>query len=137
MTKTQLSTLTAEPGAPVAADLTAPMGAPPGRLRLPFSPWHLVLIPVSFLLAVPLLWMLITSLETEGEANRFPPVLLPEPPRFENYSEVWAAAPFGHIFLNSVMVTLVALVSNLIVCSWPAMRSPGSDSSAVAHFSSP
>ena len=49
-----------------------------GRLRLPFSPWHLVLIPLTFILIVPLLWMLITSLETEGEANRFPPVLLPE-----------------------------------------------------------
>ena len=28
------------------------------RLRLPFSPWHLVLIPLSFLLVVPLVWML-------------------------------------------------------------------------------
>jgi multiple sugar transport system permease protein len=53
------------------------------RLRLPFSPWHLVLIPVTFILIVPLLWMLITSLETEGETV-LPPVLLPEP-RFENY----------------------------------------------------
>lgn len=53
--------------------------------RLPFSPWHLVLIPMTFILIVPLLWMLITSLETEGEANRFPPVLIPEHPRFENY----------------------------------------------------
>ena len=42
---------------------------------------------MTFILIVPLLWMLITSLETEGEANRFPPVLLPESPRFENYSE--------------------------------------------------
>jgi multiple sugar transport system permease protein len=87
------------------------------RLRLPFSPWHLVLIPLTFLLVFPLLWMLVTSLETEGEANRFPPVLLPERPRFENYSEAWASAPFGHFFLNSLLVTLVVLVSNLVVCS--------------------
>lgn len=87
------------------------------RWRLPFSPWHLVLIPMTFILIVPLLWMLITSLETEGEANRFPPVLIPERPRFENYSEAWATAPFGHFFLNSALVTLVVLASNLIVCS--------------------
>ena len=55
----------------------APTGRRGWRLRLPFSPWHLVLIPVTFILIVPLLWMLITSLETEGEANRFPPVLIP------------------------------------------------------------
>jgi multiple sugar transport system permease protein len=89
----------------------------PRKVRLPFSPWHLVLIPLTFLLVVPLLWMLITSLETEGEANRFPPVLVPDRPRFENYSEAWSAAPFGHFFLNSALVTLVVLVSNLIVCS--------------------
>ena len=88
-----------------------------GHLRLPFSPWHLVLIPVTFILIVPLLWMLITSLETEGEANRFPPVLLPESPQFGNYSKAWSEAPFGHFFVNSTLVTLVVLVSNLIVCS--------------------
>ena len=95
----------------------APTGRPlMGRLRLPFSPWHLVLIPVTFILIVPLLWMLITSLETEGEANRFPPVLLPESPQFGNYSKAWAEAPFAHFFVNSALVTLVVLVSNLVVC---------------------
>lgn len=61
--------------------------------------------------------MLITSLETEGEANRFPPVLFPEKPRFANYTEAWAQAPFGHFFLNSLSVTAVVLISNLVVCS--------------------
>lgn len=89
----------------------------PKRWRLPFSPWHLVLIPLSFLLIVPLLWMLITSLETEGEANHFPPVLFPASPRFANYTEAWAQAPFGHFFLNSLTVTAVVLISNLVVCS--------------------
>ncbi|MBB3751472.1 multiple sugar transport system permease protein [Mycolicibacterium sp. BK634] len=89
----------------------------PSWWRLPFSPWHLVLIPLTFILLVPLLWMLVTSLETEGEANRFPPVLFPESLQFSNYTEAWAAAPFGHFFVNSLLVTSVVLVSNLIVCS--------------------
>src|SRR3954471_12163379 len=87
------------------------------RLRMPFSPWHLVLIPLSFLLIVPLLWMLVTSLETEGEANHFPPVLWPASPQFHNYADAWATAPFGHFLLNSTLVTSVVLVSNLLVCS--------------------
>ncbi len=87
------------------------------RLRLPFSPWHLVLVPLTFLLVVPLLWMLVTSLQTEGEANRFPPVLLPHHPRLANYTDAWHTAPFGTFFLNSTLVTLVVLVSNLVVCS--------------------
>ena len=87
------------------------------RLRLPFSPWHLVLIPMTFLLVVPLLWMLVTSLETEGETNHFPPVLFPESPQWGNYAEAWNSAPFGHFFVNSTLVTLVVLISNLVVCS--------------------
>ncbi|CAN5164134.1 carbohydrate ABC transporter permease [soil metagenome] len=104
------------------AELNAPTTTPPDgpgcrRWRPSFSPWHLVLIPLSFLLLVPLLWMLVTSLMTEGEANRFPPALWPESPRFENYSQAWATAPFGTFFLNSALVTLVVLISNLLVCS--------------------
>ncbi|WP_422746976.1 carbohydrate ABC transporter permease [Mycobacterium sp. WMMD1722] len=101
--------------APVTVHEPEPAVRP--RRRLPFSPWHLVLIPLAFLLVVPLLWMLITSLQTEGEANHFPPVLWPHSPRFENYTQAWAAAPFGHFFVNSALVTLVVLASNLLVCS--------------------
>jgi multiple sugar transport system permease protein len=86
------------------------------RRWLPFSPWHLVLIPLSFLLIVPLLWMLVTSLQTTTEANRFPPVL-PASPQFQNYPDALEVAPFGDFFLNSTLVTLTVLVSNLVICS--------------------
>jgi multiple sugar transport system permease protein len=86
------------------------------RRWLPFSPWHLVLIPLSFLLIVPLVWMLVTSLQTTNEANRFPPVL-PASPRFQNYPDALEVAPFGDFFLNSTLVTLTVLVSNLVICS--------------------
>jgi multiple sugar transport system permease protein len=86
------------------------------RRWLPFSPWHLVLIPLSFLLIVPLLWMLVTSLQTTTEANRFPPVL-PASPQFQNYPDALDVAPFGDFFLNSTLVTLTVLVSNLVICS--------------------
>jgi multiple sugar transport system permease protein len=91
-------------------------GAVTTRRWLPFSPWHLVLIPLSFLLIVPLLWMLVTSLQTTTEANRFPPVL-PASPQFQNYPDALEVAPFGHFFLNSTLVTLTVLVSNLVICS--------------------
>jgi multiple sugar transport system permease protein len=107
-----MSAVDAAPGPP-----SADAGPSPRRLRLPFSPWHLVLIPLTFVLVVPLLWMLVTSLQTQGEANRFPPVLYPHHPRLANYADAWHTAPFGTFFLNSATVTLVVLVSNLVVCS--------------------
>ena len=47
------------------------------RLRLPFSPRHLALIPISALMLLPLVWMLLTSVETLPEARHFPPQLIP------------------------------------------------------------
>ncbi len=101
------------------AELTSSLepGSTTRRWRLPFSPWHLVLVPLTFVLIVPLLWMVVTSLQTQGEANRFPPVLVPHDPRIANYADAWHTAPFGTFFLNSTVVALVVVVSNLVVCS--------------------
>ncbi len=76
-----------------------------------------MLVPLTFVLIVPLLWMVVTSLQTQGEANRFPPVLLPHHPRPANYVDAWHTAPFGTFFLNSALVALVVVASNLVVCS--------------------
>lgn len=115
---------------PVGASATADAVTPPDdestletgeperpRLRLPFSPWHLVLIPIAFILIIPLLWMLVTSLLTPSEANQFPPVIVPSELRFQNYPDAFTTAPFGKFLLNSTIVTLVVVVSNLVVCS--------------------
>ena len=65
----------------------------PRRWRLPFSPWHLVLIPATIVLLFPFAWVLITSVETPSEALHFPPVLVPHTLRFANYSDALASAP--------------------------------------------
>jgi multiple sugar transport system permease protein len=87
------------------------------RSRFSMSPWHLVLIPTSFILLLPLLWMVITSLETPAEAQRFPPVIVPHQVRLQNYPDAFQTAPFGHFFLNSAIVALVVVASNLVLCS--------------------
>jgi multiple sugar transport system permease protein len=85
-------------------------------LRRP-SPWHLVLIPVSALLLIPLAWMLVTSLETTAETHQFPPVLWPHDPQWHNYSQAVHAAPFFRFMLNSTFVAVVTVVTNLVFCS--------------------
>ena len=62
--------------------------------------------------------MLVTSLETEGEANRFPPVLLPAGSQLAQLRRgLGTRRRSAHFFLNSALVTLVVLVSNLVFCS--------------------
>jgi multiple sugar transport system permease protein len=89
----------------------------PDRHRFLFSPWHLVLLPVALLMIVPLLWMVITSIETLHETRQFPPILVPSGVRWRNYTHVLQQAPFARWFLNTLIVTVVVVAGNLLFCS--------------------
>ncbi len=87
------------------------------RLRLPFSPRHLALVPLSALMLLPLAWMLVTSLQTLDQTRHFPPTLIPSALDWHNYPDAWNAAPFGRFFVNSLIVTGSAVAGNLLFCS--------------------
>ncbi|NUO82613.1 carbohydrate ABC transporter permease [candidate division KSB1 bacterium] len=69
---------------------------------------------------LPFLWLLSTSLMTDLEVYQYPPRLLPAQPRWENYSEAMSYQPFGRYFLNSVLITAVAVLGQLLFCSLAA-----------------
>lgn len=87
------------------------------RRRFLFSAWHLVLLPIAIVMLIPLLWMLVTSVETLNETRVFPPVLVPHSPQWHNYSEVLQLSPFTRWFLNTLIVTVASVVGNLLFCS--------------------
>ncbi len=87
------------------------------RSRLPFSPWHLVLIPATIVLIFPFAWLIVTSIETPAEALHFPPILIPHKLDFGNYPQALQAAPFGRFFINSAVVAVTTVISNLVLCS--------------------
>jgi multiple sugar transport system permease protein len=92
-------------------------GRDPDRERFLFSPWHLVLLPLAFLMVIPMIWMLITSLETLNETRHFPPILVPSGIQAHNYTDVLQQAPFARWFVNTLVVTVVVVVANLLLCS--------------------
>jgi len=42
------------------------------------STWHLVLLPMAIVFALPLLWLLLSSFMTNAQINRFPPTIIPD-----------------------------------------------------------
>jgi multiple sugar transport system permease protein len=88
---------------------------PSGRFL--FSRWHLVLLPLAVAMLVPMVWMLVTSVETLSQTRHFPPVLLPHPLRLSNYTDVLSQAPFARWFVNSMIVTVATVAGNLLLCS--------------------
>ena len=93
--------------------LRDPESPPRGRW---FSPWHLVLFPIALVMIVPLIWMVVTSLQTLNETRVYPPTL-PASPQWNNYVEVLRDTPFVRWFVNTLVVTVVVVVGNLFFCS--------------------
>jgi multiple sugar transport system permease protein len=85
-----------------------------------FSLRHLFLAPFALLMATPLIWMTITSIQTPDEARQFPPVLIPSGIDWHNYTSAIDSAPFGAWYLNSVIVCAVVVASNLTFCAMAA-----------------
>jgi multiple sugar transport system permease protein len=92
----------------------------PRRRFLPFDPWHLFLAPLAAVMLLPLVWMVVTSLETLAQTRHFPPILWPGKLRFGNYAEAIHESAFGTWFWNTTVVTVTIVVSNLIFCSLAA-----------------
>jgi multiple sugar transport system permease protein len=90
------------------------------RRRFLFSPWHLVLIPIAAVMVIPLVWMLVTSLQTLDETRHYPPTLVPSSLQFSNYTDVLQQAPFARWFVNTLIVTVVVVAGNLLFCSLAA-----------------
>ncbi|MEU3459347.1 carbohydrate ABC transporter permease [Streptomyces sp. NPDC006733] len=108
---TATTTLPAATGHPSEA---APGAARRRRARLPFSAWHLLLAPLALLFAIPLIWLLLSSVMSNAEINRFPPALWPSHLDLGGYRYVLGNAMFPRWFANSFIVSSVAVVSNLV-----------------------
>jgi multiple sugar transport system permease protein len=84
---------------------------------LPFDPWHLFLAPLAVVMLLPMVWMVVTSLETPAQTLHFPPVLWPGTLRFGNYVTTVRQSAFGRWFWNTTVVTVAIVLSNLVLCS--------------------
>lgn len=78
--------------------------------------WHLVLLPFAFIMLTPLLWMLVTSLSSLDDTRHFPP-RLPHTLHWSNFSAAWSSSPIGHWLLNSAIVSVSCVVTNLVFCT--------------------
>ncbi|TAE58316.1 MAG: carbohydrate ABC transporter permease [Nostocales cyanobacterium] len=82
---------------------------------------YILLIAISILTLFPLLWLISTSLKSPTEnLLQTPPQLLPSQPTLNNYFRVWETLPFGTYLYNSLIVSLLTVILNLLFCSLAA-----------------
>lgn len=120
-----MSAVTQAPVAPARVDARSLPGETgmverPRRRLLPFDPWHLFLAPLAAVMLLPLVWMVVTSLETEAQTFHFPPILWPGTLQFRNYLDVLSDSAFPTWFWNTTVVTTTIVLSNLVLCTLAA-----------------
>lgn len=113
------------------------------RFRLPFSGWHLLLMPLSLLFVLPLVQMVLTSFMSDSDINRFPPMFIPSHLHISGYVGLFTQSHILRWLINTVIVSAIAVGSHLILCSTagycalrPATGSRGCRSPARASGSS-
>ncbi|HLR68415.1 MAG TPA: carbohydrate ABC transporter permease [Virgibacillus sp.] len=82
---------------------------------------YFLLLVVAFIMIGPFLWLLSTALKSGGEnIFAYPPKIIPEHLTFKNFVNVLSAFPFWSYLFNSVVVTTVTVILNIVFCSLAA-----------------
>lgn len=74
---------------------------------------HAALVLVSFVMLVPFYWVLKTAVTNEN-IYAYPPSVLPRDPHLFNFVDVWYLIPFPRYLANSIIVSAIAVVGNVV-----------------------
>lgn len=81
---------------------------------------YTTLIILSITWIFPLYWMASSALKDDPQLYTVPPILIPDPAYWNNFADAWTRydfnrAAFNSVFLYSLPVTLLTLVSSMLV----------------------
>ena len=78
---------------------------------------YALLVLGALLAILPMLWMVSASLMPTGDANTFPPRLLPRSVTFEHYRDLFTRLALGRALANSAFIAVTVTVISVIVNS--------------------
>ncbi|EPM7463867.1 carbohydrate ABC transporter permease [Enterococcus faecium] len=81
---------------------------------------YVLMTVIGIILIIPLLWMVFTSLKPMEEIVRYPPTFFPEKIVWENYLDTIAAFPFWHYARNTLFITVLVVIGNVLSNSFIA-----------------
>ncbi|HZU14333.1 MAG TPA: carbohydrate ABC transporter permease [Chloroflexota bacterium] len=98
--------------------------------RLGSVAYHAVLIALCFLILLPLIWMISSSLKTNNQIFVYPPQFFPHHPHWSNYPAALRYIDFWRYFANSLLIAAFTVAGTLFSCtltaySFSRLRWPG------------
>lgn len=93
---------------------------------------YIVLTIGGVVFLLPFFWMFRSSLMEQSQIFEMPPVWLPNPMRWENFTEALSVLPFSKFLANTLIIVTfsiagVLLTSSISAYSFARMRWPGRD----------
>ena len=76
---------------------------------------YMALVLFAIITLFPFYWMIASSLKTSFEVIQVPPSLLPKSLKFENYTIAFKMATFVRYFINTIIVTVLSIISTVIL----------------------
>lgn len=82
---------------------------------------YLILVLITLIMLVPFLWMLSASIKSNREVFLMDPfVWIPEVPKWDNYIRIWTKIPLLRFVGNTVFLTIVVTLLQLLTSSFAA-----------------
>lgn len=75
--------------------------------------WYTIVVLGGFVMLIPILWMVATSLKSSADVFAMPPKLLSFPLQWRNYLDAWLALPFWRFLFNTVFISALAVVGEV------------------------
>jgi multiple sugar transport system permease protein len=92
-------------------------GARSRRRGLPFSAWHLLLMPTAIVFAIPFVQMFLAALTPAADLNKIPTPFIPSQLTLDGFTSLFSTSPVLLWLGNTVIVSVTAIVSHLVLCS--------------------
>jgi multiple sugar transport system permease protein len=100
------------------------------RKRLNTAISYGILYVTAFLISIPIIWMVLSSLKSEPEYAQYPPVIIPDPIRWDNYFNALTWIPYlsytwNSTFLATMFSTLTVVASAMVGFAFARLDAPG------------
>lgn len=106
-----------EPLPPIPKPLTPRLGSRKGGGRWRALVAYILLIGLGATFIAPFLWLISTSLKPDAQILKYPPVWIPHPLVWSNYTEGLTAIPFARYLLNTLIICIATVIGSVISCS--------------------
>ena len=94
--------------------------SPSLRRGIGFAATYVALVVAALAVIFPLLFAASVSLQSAGDVSTYPPYLIPPSLHLENYAQVLAIFPAGRFLFNSLLVSTLVTVGQVVTCSLAA-----------------